>query len=523
MLERVGLGERADHHPAQLSGGQQQRVAIARALVTEPLLILADEPTGALDSHTSLEIMALFQELNRQGMTVVLVTHEPDVARFARRILRFRDGKLVSGRIATARSRARSPHELRSPLLRVALRALAVNKLRSALTMLGIVIGVGAVIVMIAVGAGAQERVEEQIRALGSNLLLVMPGSTTAGGVRMGFGSGSTLTEDDVVAINREIPEALAAPALRGSAQVIWGNANWSTQMFGVTPEYLDVRQWPLAAGRIFEPAEMAGAAKVCLIGATVAQQLFGDADPVDQIDPHQARALHRHRRARDQGPEPDGHRPGRPDPDADQHRAHAACSARRARAQAALGRAPSGSRPPTASTPAMVEEQVRALLRQRHRLQAGRRRRFLAAQPAGGDGGAGSLEPRARAAARRGGLGVAAGRRHRHHEHHAGVGHRAHARDRPAHGGGRAHARHPRPVPGRGGDAVADRRPDRRRARHRRRRWRSPSFAGWRIVDLARGGGLAVAFAFVIGVFFGFYPARKAARLNPVEALRFE
>jgi len=95
MLQRVGLGERADHHPAQLSGGQQQRVAIARALVTEPLLILADEPTGALDSKTSLEIMALFQELNRQGMTVVLVTHEPDVARFARRIIVFRDGKVV--------------------------------------------------------------------------------------------------------------------------------------------------------------------------------------------------------------------------------------------------------------------------------------------------------------------------------------------------------------------------------------------------------------------------------------------
>ncbi|MGH8704574.1 MAG: ABC transporter permease [Burkholderiales bacterium] len=169
-------------------------------------------------------------------------------------------------------------------LLRVALRALAVNKLRSALTMLGIIIGVAAVIVMIAVGSGAQARVEEQIRALGSNLLLVISGATTSGGVRLGFGSNLTLSEDDAQALPREIPEVIAAPALRGSAQIVWGNQNWSTVIFGVTPEYLEVRQWELVAGRGFEPADLAGAAKVCLIGQTVAKQLFGGADPLDQV-----------------------------------------------------------------------------------------------------------------------------------------------------------------------------------------------------------------------------------------------
>jgi len=143
-------------------------------------------------------------------------------------------------------------------LLRVAMRALAVNKLRSVLTMLGIIIGVAAVIVMIAVGAGAQKRVEDQIRSLGSNLLLILSGTTTSGGVRMGFGSNLTITEDDAAAIPREIPETMSAPALRGTAQLIWGNQNWSTVIFGVTPEYIEVRQScgvrPLRIGNRLRP-----------------------------------------------------------------------------------------------------------------------------------------------------------------------------------------------------------------------------------------------------------------------------
>ena len=169
-------------------------------------------------------------------------------------------------------------------LFKIALRALAVNKMRSGLTMLGIIIGVAAVIVMVAVGAGAQARVEEQIRALGSNLLLILSGARTQGGVRLAVGSSYTLSEDDALAINREIQEATAAPALRGGAQVIWGNGNWSTQIYGTTPEYLAVREWRLASGRIFEPAEMSGAGKVCIVGQTVVRELFGGDDPVGQV-----------------------------------------------------------------------------------------------------------------------------------------------------------------------------------------------------------------------------------------------
>ncbi len=169
--------------------------------------------------------------------------------------------------------------------LRSALRALASNKLRSMLTMLGIIIGVGAVITMIAVGRGATERVQEQMKGLGSNIMLVLPGGITAGGVRLGAQTGQSLTEEDALAIGREVPEVqVAAPSLRTGAQVVVGNVNWSTSIFGTTMDYLEAREWPLAGGRGFESAELQGSAKVAIIGQTVAAQLFGDADPLDQV-----------------------------------------------------------------------------------------------------------------------------------------------------------------------------------------------------------------------------------------------
>jgi putative ABC transport system permease protein len=168
---------------------------------------------------------------------------------------------------------------------RIAVRALRVNKLRSALTMLGIVIGVGAVITMVAVGAGAQARVAEQIQSLGSNMIIVLSGSVLAGGVRMGSGSQLTITEDDAWAIQREIAAvAAAAPTSRGGAQVVYGNLNWATGIQGVTLEFFTTREWDVADGRLFSQEEIDGAGKVALVGQTVAGNLFGDGEPLGQV-----------------------------------------------------------------------------------------------------------------------------------------------------------------------------------------------------------------------------------------------
>ncbi len=169
--------------------------------------------------------------------------------------------------------------------LRSALRALAANTLRSILTMLGIIIGVAAVITMIAVGEGATNRVKEQMQGLGSNIMLIFSGTVTQGGARLGAQSGQALTEEDALAIALEVPEVqVAAPVSRTGAQVVAGNANWSTSIFGTTSDYLEARDWTLESGRLFEPAELAGSAKVAIIGQTTARELFGDADPLDQV-----------------------------------------------------------------------------------------------------------------------------------------------------------------------------------------------------------------------------------------------
>ena len=170
------------------------------------------------------------------------------------------------------------------PSLQMAVGALQVNKLRTALTALGVIIGVGAVVTMMAIGAGAQARVSEQIRSLGSNLIIVLSGSITAGGVRLGAGSQLTITEDDARAIQREVTSVqVAAPVMRGGVQTVFGNTNWSTALQGVTPDYFQARGWDAVSGRLLRQEDLDAAAKVVLLGETVKENLFGSTDPIGQ------------------------------------------------------------------------------------------------------------------------------------------------------------------------------------------------------------------------------------------------
>jgi putative ABC transport system permease protein len=405
-------------------------------------------------------------------------------------------------------------------LLRVAMRALAVNKLRSVLTMLGIIIGVAAVIVMIAVGAGAQQRVQEQISSLGSNLLLILSGTTTAGGVRMGFGSNLTISEDDAAAISREIPQTMSAPALRGTAQLIWGNTNWSTVIFGVTPEYLEVRQWELAAGRVFDASDLAGATKVCLIGQTVARQLFGGGDPIGQVIrvrrvPFTVIGVLEGKGQSMMGTDQDD-LVLMPITTA-RKRVLGATNLAKQRSVGTIWVKVAGGYDMKAA-----EEQVRALLRQRHRLQPGQDDDFslrnleevAATQEASSRVLALLLAAVASVSLVVGGIGimnimlVSVTERTREIGLRMAVG----ARTRDILGQFLVEAITLSLIGGLAGVtigigaaiAIAE-------------------VAGWRIMLAPESVLLAVAFAFAIGVFFGFYPARKAARLNPVEALRFE
>jgi macrolide transport system ATP-binding/permease protein len=304
-LAKVSLSERAHHTPNQMSGGQQQRVAIARALVNNPEIIFADEPTGNLDSHTKVEIMQALQGLNAAGKTVIMVTHEPEMARYAKRVVSLKDGKIISDE-RSDKTLAPLPTETAArdanldamlskhgqiDLKRVqnylsqAWSAIAGHKTRSFLSVLGILIGVGAVIAMMSLGEGAKKSMEAQLSSLGSNMIMIRPGMFRSGGVAQSSGTVTRLNEGDVTAIKAQVDDIHGISGIvQDSVQAMAAGNNTHTELAGVEADYETIRALTPISGRFFNAEEAESAAKVALVGATVIKNLWGEGvDPVGQ------------------------------------------------------------------------------------------------------------------------------------------------------------------------------------------------------------------------------------------------
>jgi len=293
LLGSLGLSDRVGHRPGELSGGQQQRVSIARALMNGGSIILADEPTGALDSASGEEVMRLLEELSQRGHTIILITHAPEVARHARRIIELKDGRIVGDTgpgpsVPVATPPAEAPRTRDGAFVadaieaaRTAVRALRANLFRTVLTLLGIVIGVGSVIAMLAVGDGAKRSVLERISQMGTNLLMVRPWSPT----QRGYGASgaiATLVPADADAI-AELPNVLVAvPELSGSVTIRYGTADYQTTASATTANYPLVRNWAVAQGTFFPASDVRTYGTVIALGRTVADAIFPpDVDPV--------------------------------------------------------------------------------------------------------------------------------------------------------------------------------------------------------------------------------------------------
>lgn len=286
LLAELGLGERLEHRPNQLSGGQQQRVSIARALMNGGRIILADEPTGALDSKSGADVMRMLSELSARGHTVILITHAREVAEHAHRQIEIKDGNIVSDSGRETVAEAPLPKADFQPAFasdggshladvleaaRTALRALRANIFRSVLTLLGIVIGVGSVIAMLAIGDGAKQAVVDRISAMGTNLMLVRPGAPN----QRGFNSTATLVVADVDAIDT-LPNVLGAiPEQNSSVTLRYGGSDYSSSINGTSAKFPQVRQWPVAQGTFFTEEDSATYATVAVLGQTVARALF--------------------------------------------------------------------------------------------------------------------------------------------------------------------------------------------------------------------------------------------------------
>ncbi|MTH77860.1 MacB family efflux pump subunit [Paracoccus aestuariivivens] len=291
LLGRLGMGERLDHQPGKLSGGQQQRVSIARALVNDARVILADEPTGALDSRSGEEVLTILEELNAEGHTVIIVTHDPKVAARANRVIEIADGRIVSDQAKAEATRAPIPHSVASTgapglgrlseALRMALLAMRAHKLRSFLTMLGIIIGIASVVSVVALGEGSRQQVLKNISGLGTNTLQIFPGQSFGD---MRSGRVTTLVLEDGTQLARQTYVASVSPTVSSSQTLRYGATEASAQISGVGDRYFDVAGITLTDGRAFDATDVAGMSQDVVIDENTHQALFPDEDPLGKI-----------------------------------------------------------------------------------------------------------------------------------------------------------------------------------------------------------------------------------------------
>lgn len=290
LLSSLGLGDRLDHRPSQLSGGQQQRVSIARAMMNGGQIILADEPTGALDSQSSIEVIALLKDLASQGHTVILITHDREVAEHTDRIIEFKDGEIISDSGSAANTvDVKNNSKLRdlflsrrpsSPIAgiveagRMAMGSLTANIFRTILTLLGIVIGVASVVAMLAIGEGAQQDIVERISSIGTNRLLLQPARIP--GQRRSM--PSTLTFDDADAIPESVSNLLGTiPEISATNTVRFGRQDYQTTINATSENMPELSSWQLAKGTFFNREDSDNYTSVAVLGSTVAGELFPD------------------------------------------------------------------------------------------------------------------------------------------------------------------------------------------------------------------------------------------------------